>query len=143
VNRITVALLLGVAALATSACGSSSHITISTRQIPSPAWETAGGAIARVRSAEGFQLFPASPIRVRCVLPYVTSHIEASCQTRVDNTVRSGLTVTFTESWPAREFRTSGPPTGTLQHTWRYEIRPHGRVVLQREFGSFPPQGAK
>jgi hypothetical protein len=68
--------------------------------------------------------------------------------------------VTFTESWPARSFRTHGPEEGTLHHSWRFEVkkgrsagRP-GRVVrppwsvAQRPFpsvggeGAFPPQAA-
>ena len=138
-NGVKIVPLVAVLALAASACGSSSSSS------SSPSWNSAGGAIAYVRSNEtAFRIFPASPTRVNCVIPGALAlRIKGRCQTQVDNSPRTGLRVTFTEFWPARKFRTHGPPTGTLQHSWRFEIRDNGHIALGGSDGDFPPQSAE
>jgi hypothetical protein len=106
-------------------------------------------AIARVRAdvGQGFAIFPNSPTRAGCMMPGpgISLGIKGTCQTQVSHTTRSGRSVTvvtFTEFWPARRFRTHGPPTGVLRHSWRIEIRANGRIVSGGSDGAFPPQSA-
>ena len=107
-------------------------------------------AIARIQSDAGegsiFRIFPNGQTRIGCLIPgAVALRIKGTCQTRVSHEVRSGRSVTivtFTEFWPAREFRTHGAPIGTLQHSWRFEIRANGRIVSGGSDGNFPPQAA-
>ena len=106
-------------------------------------------AIARIQADTGgaFRIFPNSQTRTGCLIPgSVALQIKGTCQTRVSHEARHGRSVTivtFTEFWPARKFRTPhGPTTGTLQHSWRYEIRANGRIVSGRGDGNFPPQSA-
>ena len=52
-----------------------------------------------------------------------------------------GWTVTFTESWDARQFHGQGDPsTGQLAHSWTYLVDGDGSVVLASQSGNFPPQ---
>ena len=103
-------------------------------------------AIARVQADEGqsFSIFPNGETRVGCLIPGpgVALHINGTCQTRVVQTGRSTTTVTFTEFWPARKYRTHDPPRGTLHHSWRFEIRANGRIVSDGGGGDLPPQSA-
>src|SRR5262249_15019037 len=98
------------------------------------------------REGSGLRMFPSSQTRIGCVIPgAVALRIAGTCQPGVAHEVRprgSVTVVTFTEYWPARKFRTHGPPIGTLQHSWRFEIRPGGRIVSGGSDGSLPPQAA-
>jgi hypothetical protein len=102
-------------------------------------------AIARVLAdgGQGFRIFPNAEMRAGCLLPGpgIGRGIKGTCQTRVGHRGRTTI-VTFTEFWPARKFRTGGPPTGTLHHSWRFEIRANGRIVSGGSEGAFPPQAA-
>jgi hypothetical protein len=105
-------------------------------------------AIARVQTDGRFGIFPNSQTRIGCSIPGpIGFGIKGTCQTRVTHEVghsgRLVTIVTFTEYWPARKFRTHGPPTGTLQHSWRMEIRAGGRMVPGHSDGAFPPQSAE
>ena len=141
------ALVLALIALAAAGCGSS-HQTVNPPMpgtVPSTPADT---SIARVQADGRFGIFPNSQTRTGCVIPGpgISYGIKGTCQTRVSHEVRSSgrpvTIVTFTEYWPARKFRTHGPPTGTLQHSWRMEIRPAGRLVSGGSDGNFPPQSA-
>lgn len=103
-------------------------------------------AIARIQShaGQGFRIFPNAQIRTGCLIPGpgISPGIKGTCQTRVGRAGRS-TTVTFIEFWPARKFRTGGPPSGTLHHAWRFEIRADGRIVSGGSHGDFPPQAAE
>ena len=127
-------------------CGAS-HQTI-TPPMPGTVPSTPSDkAIARVLADTGqsFSIFPNAEIRTGCVIPgAVALAIKGACETRVGHRVsprgRSITTVTFTEFWPASKFRTHGPPTGTLHHSWRFEIRANGRIVSNGGGGNVPPQ---
>ncbi len=102
-------------------------------------------AIARVlgNTGQSFRMFPNARTRTGCLIPGpgIALSIKGTCQTQVSHTGRS-TTVTFTEFWPARKFRTGGPPRGTLHHSWRFEIRANGRIVSGGGDGDVPPQAA-
>jgi hypothetical protein len=107
-------------------------------------------AIARIQAdvGPGLAIFPNAQTRTGCLIPGpgISRGIKGTCQTRVGHTTRSGRSitiVTFTELWPARKFRTHGPPTGMLHHSWSYEIRANGRIVSGGSDGDFPPQAAE
>ena len=106
-------------------------------------------AIARVQADTGqaFSIFPNGQTRIGCLIPGpgVALHIKGTCETRVSHSNRSGRAVTivtFTQFWPARKFRTHGPPKGMLRHSWRFEIRANGRIVSGGGEGNLPPQAA-
>jgi len=48
----------------------------------------------------------------------------------------------FTESWPAKKFRTHGPPQGILHHSWHFAVQTSGRVVRLGDSGALPPQAS-
>jgi hypothetical protein len=143
VSGVKQAPVLALIVLAVAGCASS-HPT-SGGTVPSTPDDT---AIARVQGDGRFGIFPNSQTRAGCLIPGpgLSLGIKGTCQTRVSHEVRhSGrlvTVVTFTEYWPARKFRTHGPPTGTLQHSWRMEIRAGGRIVSGGSDGDFAPQSA-
>lgn len=104
--------------------------------------------IARVQASfwgRGFQFFPNGQTRIGCRIPGPAGiGIEGTCQTQVTLTRSLGTraVVTFTEFWPARRFRTHGPPRGTLRHTWHFAVDKGGRVVRLGDSGAFPPQAS-
>lgn len=131
--------------LAASACASSHHAA--EPPMPGTVPSTAGEIdIARVQSSfwgKGFQFFPNGPTRIGCRIPGPGGlGIEGTCQTQVTLTrsIRAGAVVTFTEFWPARKFRTHGPPRGTLHHSWQFAVKTGGRVARLGDSGAFPPQ---
>jgi hypothetical protein len=105
-------------------------------------------AIARVQSSfwgKGFRFFPNGQSRIGCRIPGPGAEgIDGICETRVALTriIRASAIVTFTESWPAKKFRTHGPPKGTLHHSWRFAVTTGGRVVRLGDRGAFPPQAS-
>jgi hypothetical protein len=156
-------LLLTVA----SACASSQHQRVVYRgpvkfnplrlRGPERAAVLRSLAVGSVQSSpgrQGLRIFPSgrgiflSGRQTRaCRIPgAVANLIEGICQTRVTLKSRSlsgGAIVTFIESWPARKFRTHGPPKGTLHHSWRYLVRTRGGTPVVRLLGSegaMPPQ---
>ena len=121
-----VALLVLLLVLA-SACGSSHHAAAprTSSTVPLPRRDV----IAAVKSSFGgkaLAFFPNRQTRIRCRIPgAVAMAIEGTCQTKVAFTGSSkSALVTFTEYWPARRFRTHGPPKGTLHHFWRFRVNP-------------------
>jgi hypothetical protein len=147
------AIVLVAVTLAASACASS-HRGISAPPMPGTVPSTpADIAISRVQKSNAFNNsnafrgsgFQKAQTKYRCptVGALGAGHIEATCQTRVTTTdgYRTAL-VTFAEFWPARQFRTSGPPHGTLHHYWRFEVRPNGQVVRLHDVGGMAPQMA-
>jgi hypothetical protein len=135
--------LVVVAAFGTSACASSHHGK-SVAPMPGTVPSTrADVAIARVQSAEAaFRFFPNGTTSAGCLIPAGLMRIKGICRTRVRYPHGSQIAeVTFTESWPARKFRTAGPPRGILHHSWRFEVRAGGVVGLGDQ-GAFPPQMA-
>ena len=144
------ALALGVIALAAAGCGAGGHAV--TSPMPGTVPSTPGDkAIARIQADVGegsiFNIFPNGQTRTGCLIPGKSGFpIKGTCETRVSHELRHGgrsvTIVTFTEFWPARKFRTHGPPTGTLHHSWSYEIRANGRIVSGGSEGNFPPQSA-
>lgn len=117
--------------------------------MPGTAPSTPGDiAIARVQSSfwgKGFRFFPNGQTRIGCRIPGPGGEgIDGICETRVAMTriIRASAIVTFTESWPAKKFRTHGPPTGTLHHSWRFAVTTGGRVVRLGDRGAFPPQAS-
>jgi len=126
--------VLAVLALVPSGCGflHQASRTLSTGAV-------ADRAITHLR-AEWFRSFPGLEGRTGCVLRAGTGRrFSGTCQTRVSHAGRFTV-VTFTEFWPAAKFRTDGPPRGVLRHSWSYEIRANGRIVLRGERGALPPQ---
>jgi hypothetical protein len=111
-------------------------------------------AVVRVQSSfwgKGFSFFPRHQATTTCRIPGPMVWIRGTCRTRVSvyPGAESAL-VTFTEFWPARKFRTHGPPTGTLHHSWRFLVRTRGstglragRVLRRGGEGAFPPQSAQ
>lgn len=102
-------------------------------------------AIARIQKNEqAFGIFPNSQTRSGCVIPGpgISLGIKGTCQTQVSHSAHAVTEVTFTEFWPARKFRTHGPPRGTLHHSWTFEIRANGRIVSGGSEGNLPPQAA-
>ena len=117
--------------------------------MPGTVPSTAGDIdIARVQSSfwgKGFQFFPNGQTRIGCGIPGPGGQrIEGTCQTQLmlTRSPRTGDIVTFTESWPARKFRTHGPPQGTLHHSWSFAVRAGGRIVRLGDSGAFPPQAS-
>jgi hypothetical protein len=139
--------LAALLVLLASACASSHHA--SPPPTPGTVPSTAGDIdIARVQSSfwgKGFQFFPNGPTRIGCRIPGPGGvGIDGTCKTRVI-LVRSLSTralVIFTESWPAKRFRTHGPPRGTLRHSWRFAVKTGGRVARLGDSGAFPPQAS-
>jgi hypothetical protein len=133
--------------LGTAACASS-HRGKSGAPMPGTVPSTSGDiAIARVQASsvgQGFRFFPNGQTSVGCLIPGPgAKRIKGTCQTRAVHSGASVIRVTFTEFWPARKFRTSsGPPVGTLHHSWDFEIRANGRVVLVGDHGDVSPQSA-
>jgi hypothetical protein len=134
---------------AASACASSHHAA--QPPMPGTVPSTPGDvAVARVQSSfwgNGFQFFPNGQTRIGCRIPGpLGKGIEGTCQTQVAFTINrgraTGALVTFTESWPAKKFRTHGPPRGTLHHSWHFAVRPNGRVVRLGDRGALPPQAS-
>jgi hypothetical protein len=133
--------------LVASACASSHHAA--QQPMPGTVPSTDGDvAIARVQSSfwgKGFQLFPNGQTRIGCRIPGPGGEwIEGICQTRVaaNRILSTSAIVTFTESWPAKRFRTHGSPKGTLRHSWRFAVTTNGRVVRLGDRGAFPPQAS-
>ena len=133
--------------LVASACASSHHVV--QPPMPGTVPSTAGDIdIARVQSSflgKGFQFFPNGQTRIGCRIPGpVGQGIEGTCQTRVVlvRSPKASALVTFTESWPAKKFRTHGPPQGTLHHSWHFAVKTGGRVVRLGDSGSLPPQAS-
>jgi hypothetical protein len=147
-SRVKQAPVLALIALAVAGCGSG-HQKVNPPMPGTVPSTPADIAIARVQAdaGPGFAMFPNGATRTGCLIPgAVALRIKGTCQTRVSHEVRSGRSVTvvtFTESWPARKFRTHGPPIGTLHHSWRYEIRANGRIVSGGGDGAFPPQASE
>ena len=146
-GRVRYAPVLALTALAAAGCGSSQPT--GRASLPGTVPSTpADVAIARIQADTGgaFGIFPNGQTRTGCLIPgAVALRIKGTCQTRVTHEVRSGRSVTvvtFIEFWPARKFRTGGPPRGTLHHSWAFEIRANGRIVSGRGEGDFPPQAA-
>lgn len=134
--------------LVASACASSHHAA--EPPMPGTVPSTAGDIdIARVQSSfwgKGFQFFPNGQTRIGCRIPGPAAvGIDGTCQTRVilTRSPKAGAVVTFTEFWPARKFRTHGPPQGTLHHSWRFAVEEGGRVVRLGDSGAFPPQASE
>jgi hypothetical protein len=134
--------------LVASACASSHHA--SGAPTPGTVPSTAGDVdIARVQSSfwgKGFQFFPNGQTRIGCRIPGpVGEGIEGTCQTRVllTRSPKTSAVVTFTEFWPARRFRTHGPPKGTLHHSWSFGVRTGGGVVRLGDSGALPPQASE
>jgi hypothetical protein len=133
--------------LVASACASSHHVA--EPPMPGTVPSTAGDIdIARVQSSfwgKGFQFFPNGQTRIGCRIPGpIGKGIDGACQTRVilTRSPRTGDVVTFTEFWPARKFRTHGPPQGTLHHSWHFAVKTGGRVVRLGDSGALPPQAS-
>jgi hypothetical protein len=147
-KALMVGLVLIAVALGASGCASGRQGK-SVAPIPGTVPSTPTDvAIARVQASnlgKGFGFFPNSQARAGCRIPGpgLSLHIKGTCQTQV--TLKSGqpTVVTFTEFWPARKFRTGGPPQGTLHHAWRFQVRTNGRVILVGGNGDFPPQMAE
>jgi hypothetical protein len=60
----------------------------------------------------------------------------------IDHAIRVSRVVTFTEFWPAKRFRTHGPPRGTLHHIWRFAVKTSGGVIRVGQEGNLPPQAS-
>lgn len=130
-----------------SACGSSHHAA--QPPMPGTVPSTAGDIdIARVQASfwgKGFRFFPNGQTGIGCRIPGPLGEgIAGTCRTRVVLTrgPRASALVTFTESWPARKFRTHGPPQGTLHHSWHFAVKAGGRVVRLGDSGALPPQAS-
>ena len=110
-------------------------------------------AVAQVQSSfwgKGFTIFPNHQTRTACRIPGAGGlGVKGTCETQVAHQPDAATTlVTFTESWPARRFRTHGPPTGTLHHSWRFRVANHGSLSRAGDVqrlggeGAFPPQAS-
>lgn len=146
-NVFKATLLAVCLVLAASACASSHHGI--EPPMPGTVPSTAGDIdIARVQSSfwgKGFQFFPNGQTRIGCRIPGPGGMgIDGTCQTQVTITrsLRISAVVTFTEFWPARKFRTHGPPRGTLRHSWLFAVKAGGRVVRLGDSGALPPQAS-
>ncbi len=90
--------------------------------------------------------WPYKPGRMPCVLygggPYPGLKVPGICATAASSdSADGGWTVTFTESWDARQFHGGGDPgTGQLSHSWTYAVGSAGQVSLTSQSGNFPPQ---
>jgi hypothetical protein len=137
-------------ALVASACASGHHAAQPSTRRSVPSVPDDARFVASVQSSfwgKGFQFFPKSQTTNRCrIRGPVSERIEGTCRTHVAVAIAgshaTGALVTFTESWPARKFRTHGPPRGTLHHSWRFTVSPTGRVVRRGDSGSLPPQAS-
>jgi photosystem II stability/assembly factor-like uncharacterized protein len=94
-------------------------------------------------------LFPNQPGRTQCVIhgggPAPGIQVPGICATAASSDSTTGAwTVTFTESWDARQFHGQGDPsTGQLEHSWAYVVSGDGSVVLSGQSGNFPPQDVR
>jgi photosystem II stability/assembly factor-like uncharacterized protein len=90
--------------------------------------------------------FPNQPGRTQCVIhgggPAPGIQVPGTCSTAASSdSATGGWTVTFTESWDARQFHGQGDPgTGQLAHSWTYAVTSDGQVSLTSQSGNFPPQ---
>jgi len=163
-NALRATALILLLVLVGSACASSHQRVVyggpMTVPLPRDPAERAAirraNAVGRVQAPparQGLRIFPSGrrifassrPSRIACRIPGpLATPIEGTCQTRVRLKSRSfsgSAIVTFTESWPARRFRTHGPSKGTLHHSWRFLVMPRGARALGSE-GAMPPQAA-
>jgi hypothetical protein len=91
-------------------------------------------------------LFPTKPDSDTCKIPRggpsPGALIPGTCTTSVRPAGNGEATVTFVESWDARDF--SGSGHGLLSHTWEMTVSEHllggDKVIRNRSYGDFPPQ---
>jgi hypothetical protein len=138
-------LLVLVLALAASGCASGHHATPATSGKIFLLPGNLSSASLQSFWGERFEFLPAGTTRVRCRIPGPLGRgIDGACQMTV--AVDRGLSVikvvSFTEFWPAKRFRTHGPPQGTLHHTWRFAVKASGGVKGVGDEGDLPPQAS-
>jgi hypothetical protein len=139
--RVTPLLLLTAAAVACR-----SHTTATPPMPGTVASTPAEHAILRVQISDAgsaFGFFPSHPGAATCVIqgggPGPGLRVHGLCATRV-LLRRAAATVVFTERWPWRAFHYSGTPRRPQHHSWRFVVRPSGKVVVAANVGDFPPQ---
>lgn len=145
-NAVRATLLLLVLATAASGCASGHHATPATSGTIFALPNDLGIASLQSFWGEKFASLPAGTTRVSCRIPgpLGSRGIDGACQMTVaiDHAIRVSRVVNFTEFWPAKRFRTHGPPRGTLHHTWRFAVKTSGSVIRVGDEGNLPPQAS-
>jgi hypothetical protein len=140
--------VLAVVSLAVSGCASGHRAGAPVTSMKgSDATPAVASPIALVRASWPImRVFPSkSGATRRCLLPGpgISRGIKATCRTTFGLGAVGSQRVTFTETWPARLFRTSGSPKGTRSHSWQFAVDlTTGKVRLVVQHGDFPPQKA-
>lgn len=105
---------------------------------------TESEAIAKAKKVIGID-FPEKQGEVQGTISAggpVTTKLSAKLKTEVEQIDKNQFTITFTETWDAKDFKNSNDNKTTLSHYFKYKVS-MDKVESIGSGGDFPPQGMK